>query len=144
MTWSEDDFVIKSKCYHFTFVSYITWILSLQDDTVFRNMFHLLLFPFTPEFCKTNYKLFNLFKILLKIYRNLFIPWIAYIKSCFYVWLEVEELKENQIWQVLGVFLFFFVFWFFCVLVFFYFHLPVSSGWSSASLAWMQTELCSL
>ena len=34
VTWSEDDFVIKSKYHHFTFclVSYITRILSLQDD----------------------------------------------------------------------------------------------------------------
>ena len=42
VTWSEDDFIIKSKYHHFTFVSYITRILSLQDDTIFRNMFYLI------------------------------------------------------------------------------------------------------
>ena len=41
ITWSEDDFVIKSKYHHFTFISCITQILSLQDGIIFQNMFYL-------------------------------------------------------------------------------------------------------
>ena len=54
-TWCEDDFVIKSKYHHFTFVSDITRIFSLQDGTHFRNMFYLSLVLIIQINIETNY-----------------------------------------------------------------------------------------
>ena len=40
---SDDDFVIKSKYYHFTFFSlFLTRILGLRDDSSIRNLFCLI------------------------------------------------------------------------------------------------------
>ena len=45
LTWSNDGFVIKSKHYHFIFVSlFLAGIFSVRDDSAVWNLFCLIFF----------------------------------------------------------------------------------------------------